>query len=78
MTLHATGARRAEAAQLKVGDIDSQRMVVHIHGGKGRKDSDVMLSPKLLDALRIYWRTKRPRVYLFPRSSGHRGVEQPS
>ena len=52
MTLYATGARRAEAAHLKVSDIDSQRMVVHIHGGKGSKDRDVMLSPKLLEALR--------------------------
>jgi integrase len=56
MTLYATGARRAEVAHLKISDIDSQRMVVHIRGGKGRKDRDVMLSPKLLDALRIYWR----------------------
>src|SRR5271169_1026473 len=43
MTLYATGARRAEAAHLKVRDIDSQRMVVHIRGGK---DRDVMLGPK--------------------------------
>ena len=50
-----TDARRAEVAHLKISDIDSQRMVVHIRGGKGRKDRDVMLSPKLLDALRIYW-----------------------
>ena len=52
MTLYATGARRAEVAHLKISDIDSQRMVIHIRGGKGRKDRDVMLSPKLLDALR--------------------------
>ena len=39
MTLYATGARRAEAAHLKVGDIDSRRMVVHIHGGKGNRDT---------------------------------------
>ena len=52
MTLYATGARRAEAAHLKVSDIDSQRMVVHIREGKGGKDRDVMLSPKLLDELR--------------------------
>jgi len=44
MTMYATGARRAEAARLKVSDIDSQRMVVHIHEGKGGKDRDVMLS----------------------------------
>jgi integrase/recombinase XerD len=56
MTLYATGARRAEVAHLKISDIDSQRMVIHIRGGKGRKDRDVMLSPKLLDALRVYWR----------------------
>jgi integrase/recombinase XerD len=77
MALYATGGRRAEVATLKVSDIDSQRMVVHIHGGKGRKDRDVMLSPRLLDALRTYWRFKRPRVYLFPSSNGHRGTEQP-
>ena len=59
MTLYATGARRAEVAHLKISDIDSQRMVVHIRGGKGRKDRDVMLSPKLLDALRVYWRGLR-------------------
>ncbi|QNI32841.1 tyrosine-type recombinase/integrase [Alloacidobacterium dinghuense] len=52
-------------------------MVVHIQGGKGRKNRDFMLSPKLLDALRVYWRSRRPRVYLFPSSSGHRGVDQP-
>jgi site-specific recombinase XerD len=47
MTFYATGARRAEAAHLKVGDIDSQRMVVHIRGGKGAKDRDVILSPTM-------------------------------
>src|SRR6516165_4223061 len=44
MTLYATGARRSELTHLKISDIDSQRMVVHIRGGKGRKDRDVMLS----------------------------------
>ena len=48
MTLYATGARCAEVARLQVRDIDSQRMVVHIRGGKGREDRDVMLSPVLL------------------------------
>jgi hypothetical protein len=47
MTLYATGARRAEVAHLKVSDIDSQRMVVHIRGGKGRKDRDCDAEPGL-------------------------------
>ena len=73
MTLYATGARRAEAANLKVSDIDSQRMVVHIREGKGGKDRDVMLSPKLLDALRTYWRglRRKPKEWLFPGNRWH-------
>lgn len=73
MTLYATGARRAEAAHLKVGDIDSQRMAVKIHGGKGNRDRDVMLSPKLLAALRDYWRGLRRRrtEWLFPGNAWH-------
>jgi integrase/recombinase XerD len=73
MTMYATGARRAEIARLKVSDIDSQRMVVHIRGGKGRKDRDVMLSPKLLEALRGYWRGLRskPTTWLFPGNRWH-------
>ena len=73
MTLYATGARRAEVARLKVTDIDSQRMVVHIRGGKGRKDRDVMLSPALLEALRTYWRGLRhkPSEWLFPGNRWH-------
>jgi len=66
MTLYSTGMRRAELARLKVSDIDSQRMVVHIKQGKGGKDRDVPLSPKLLETLKEYWRWKKPRNYLFP------------
>jgi integrase/recombinase XerD len=73
MTLYATGARRAEVARLKISDIDSQRMVVHIRGGKGRKDRDVMLSAPLLEELRRYWRGLRhkPTVWLFPGNRWH-------
>jgi integrase/recombinase XerD len=73
MTLYATGLRRAELACLKVSDIDSQRMVIHVRGGKGRKDRDVMLSPKLLDELRQHWRRLRqkPSVWLFPGKRSH-------
>jgi integrase/recombinase XerD len=69
MSLYATGARRAELTHLKVSDIDSQRMVVHIRGGKGRKDRDVMFSPKLLTAPRTHWRFyhRKSSTWLFPR-----------
>jgi len=68
MTPYATGARCSEVTHLKVSDIDRQRMVVHIRGGKGRKDRDVMLSPKLLTALRTHWRFyhRKPSTWLFP------------
>ena len=56
MTLYSTGIRRAEITRLKVCDIDSQRMVIHIKQGKGHKDRDVPLSLKLLETLREYWR----------------------
>ncbi|MGA2571126.1 MAG: tyrosine-type recombinase/integrase [Terracidiphilus sp.] len=51
MTFYGTGARRTEAAHLKIGDFDSRRMVLHIYGGKGNRDRRVMLNQKLLDAL---------------------------
>jgi len=66
MTLYSTGMRRAEVTHLKVNDIDSERMIIHIRQGKGSKDRDVPLSPKLLETLREYWRWKKPRGYLFP------------
>jgi site-specific recombinase XerD len=66
MTIYSTGMRRAELTRLKVSDIDSERMVIHIQQGKGGKDRDVPLSPKLLETLREYWRWKKPRGYLFP------------
>jgi integrase/recombinase XerD len=72
--LYATGARRAEAARIMVEDIDSQRMVIHIRQGKGARDRDVPLSPKLLEELRDWWRLKKPRGYLFPSTAGQRGV----
>ena len=71
MTLYGTGGRCAEVARLQVRDIDSPRMVVHIQGGKGRKDRDVMLSPILLEALREHWRRLKPRVWLFPGGRWH-------
>jgi site-specific recombinase XerD len=66
LTLYATGARRAELIRLKVEDIDSGRMIVHIRQGKGNRDRDVPLTPKLLATLREYWRWMKPKTYLFP------------
>jgi integrase/recombinase XerD len=65
-TLYATGMRRAELSRLKVEDIDSQRMVIHVRQGKGGKDRDVTLSPRLLEILRDYWKWRKPQIYLFP------------
>jgi len=50
-------------------------MVIHVQGGKGRKDRDVMLSPKLLAALREHWRglQRKPSVWLFPGNRWHTG-----
>jgi site-specific recombinase XerD len=75
--LYATGARRAEAARIMVEDIDSQRMVIHIRQGKGAKDRDVPLSPKLLEELRSWWRWKKPQGYLFPSTEGQQGTDRP-
>jgi integrase/recombinase XerD len=77
LLLYGTGIRRTEASLLRVSDIDSQRMVLHIRQGKGARDRDVPLSPKLLEALRVYWRWRKPKDFLFPSSAGHRGAEQP-
>jgi integrase/recombinase XerD len=69
MTIYAGGLRVAEVTHLLVSDIDSQRQVISVRQGKGRKDRQVMLSPKLLEVLRIYWKSFRPRVWLFPGES---------
>jgi len=66
LTLYGAGLRRSEACQLKVRDIDSERMVLRVEQGKGGRDREIPLSPTLLAALREYYRWMRPRTYLFP------------
>jgi integrase/recombinase XerD len=66
MALYSTGMRRSELVRLRVEDIDSERMVIHVHKGKGGKDRDVPLCPRLLETLREYWRWKKPKTWLFP------------
>jgi len=65
-TCYAAGLRVSEAVHLTIPAIDSQRMVLRIEQGKGQKDRYVMLSPKLLEILRDWWRVRRPRHWLFP------------
>ena len=63
---YGAGLRAAEVISLKIGDIDSERMVIRVEQGKGRKDRYVMLSPHLLALLRSWWKAARPRGWLFP------------
>jgi integrase/recombinase XerD len=79
LILYGTGIRREELVRLKVGDIDSSRMLIHVRQGKGRKDREIMLSPKLLAELREYWRQARPRTktYLFPGKGRHQNGDVP-
>jgi len=77
MVLYATGLRRAELARLKVSDIDSKLMVIHVREGKGKRDRDLPMTVKLLEALREYWRWSRSKVYLFPSPWSPRDREEP-
>jgi integrase/recombinase XerD len=65
-TAYAAGLRVSEVIRLKVGDVDAQRMVLHVRCAKGRKDRLVPLSAVLLERLRQHWRQRRPREWLFP------------
>ncbi len=76
MMLYGTGLRREELCRLKLTDIDSKRMVIHVRCGKGNRDREVTLSPRLLEVLREYWKWRKPKVYLFP-SQQRKRQEQP-
>lgn len=73
MTLYGTGLRREELCRLKLTDIDSQRMVIHVRQGKGNRDREVTLSPRLLEVLREYWKWRKPKIFLFPSQQRKRG-----
>jgi integrase/recombinase XerD len=70
-TAYSAGLRRSEATHLHVADIDSKRMVIHVHKGKGDKDRDVMLARTLLPTLRACWIEARPKEWLFPSKRGN-------
>jgi len=76
MTLYSTGMRRSELCHLRPEDIDKERMIVRIRQGKGGKDREVPLSPKLLEQLRTYYRSlKRRNGWMFPSLQARRSEE---
>jgi hypothetical protein len=75
MMAYAAGLRISEATHLRVSDIDSQRMVLRVEQGKGNTDRYVMLSPRLLEFLRTYWRIGRPQHWLFPGSPPDKPID---
>jgi len=75
-TVYAAGLRVSEVVRLAVADIDSERMVIRVEQGKGGRDRYVMLSPRLLEILRVYWRIVRPDHWLFPGRDRNRPLDQ--
>jgi integrase/recombinase XerD len=73
---YAAGLRISEAVRLKPTDIDSRRMVVRVDQGKGQKDRYVMLSPRLLETLRSWWRLAKPQYWLFPSDIPERHISK--
>jgi len=65
-TAYGAGLRVSEVAALKVGDIDNTRMLIRVEQGKGRKDRNAMLSPQLLELLRLWWREGKRRGVMLP------------
>ena len=74
-TTYAAGLRLTEVCNLKSADIDSQRMMLRVECGKGAKDRYTLLSPQLLDLLRLYWRAHRPGLWLFPSRDASRPID---
>lgn len=75
-TCYAAGLRISEAVRLKAAAIDSARMVIRVEQGKGSKDRYVMLSPRLLEILRNYWKAARPKGWLFPGIHNERPISK--
>jgi site-specific recombinase XerD len=74
-TTYAAGLRVSEVVRLKLEDIDAQRLSLRVEQGKGAKDRDTLLSPRLLEELRAYWRAYRPARWLFPARDGQRPMD---
>jgi integrase/recombinase XerD len=66
MTTYSTGRRVSELVNLRIKDIDPERMMIRVERGKGGKDRHTLLSQNLLTELRLYWKRYRPAIWLFP------------
>ncbi len=75
MTTYAAGLRVSEVVRLRVSDIDSARMTIRVEQGKGSKDRYTILSPRLLDELRRYWKLQQPKEWLFPGAKPSRPLD---
>jgi site-specific recombinase XerD len=72
LTIYSCGLRLGEGLQIAVGDIDPERMLLHVRGGKGNRDRYVPLPQRTLERLRELWKTHRHPILLFP-AKGHAG-----
>jgi integrase/recombinase XerD len=77
MTIYEAGLRVSEVINLRVTDIDRQRQLIFIRQGKGHKDRQPMLSPKLLEILQLYWKRYRRMTWLFPGQCPERPITKP-
>jgi integrase/recombinase XerD len=78
MTIYGAGLRVSEAARLKIANIDSNTMQIHVQLGKGNVDRYTILSQTNLDILRQYWATYRPKLWLFPGASSDKPISSAS
>ena len=76
MTAYSGGLRLNVVLHLKITDIDSARMMIRVEQGKGNKDRYTVLSQRLLEELRAYWKTHRPQVWLFPGQNGQHPLHE--
>ena len=76
MTTYAAGLRVSEVTKLKVANLDSERRVIRVEHGKGGKDRYTLLSDRLLEELRSYWRVYRPAPWLFPARGNQRPLSR--
>lgn len=74
MTIYSAGLRISEAVNLKISDIDSQRMLIRVEQGKGKKDRYSLLAETLLQTLRWYFKVYRPQTWLFPGKEAHQRI----